>query len=294
MKALDGVLPVDKPSGPTSHDMVAVARRHLRLRRIGHTGTLDPFASGLLLLCLGRSTRLAEYLTALPKRYTATMRLGVETETDDLEGSVIREDEGWTSLTRENVEAVLDSQVGDRLQRPPRYSAKKIGGQRAYALARRGGDAELPPVPVRIERIEVTRFEPPEVDFEVDCSSGTYIRAIARDAGADLGVGAHLSALRRTRIGPHSVDTAISPEQFDDRSVVSEAVLRPAEALSHLPRIVLMRSEVERLTHGRPIGIGSGTDTAPDVPIVLVDESAELIAVGRASDGEIRPMKVFA
>jgi tRNA pseudouridine55 synthase len=191
---LAGILPVDKPVGPTSHDVVATARRALGMRRIGHTGTLDPFASGLLLLCVGPATRLAEYLSGLPKSYTGTMRLGVVTATDDPEGEILEVNEDWRSLRREQVDRALRSQEGARLQWPPKFSAKKIQGKRAYAIARSGGEVQPEPVPVQIYRAEVTRFDPPEVEFEVDCSTGTYIRAIARDVGKDVGVGAHLTS----------------------------------------------------------------------------------------------------
>jgi tRNA pseudouridine(55) synthase len=200
MSPISGVIPVDKPAGPTSHDVVAMTRRALGTRRVGHTGTLDPFATGLLLVCVGSATRLAEYLTGLPKSYTATLRLGESTDTDDFEGTVVRSNAKWRSTSREDVVRALERQQGEILQVPPRYSAKKVEGKRSYAVAREGGDMALSPVPVTIHAIRVTRFNPPDVEFEVDCSRGTYIRAIARDAGDELGVGAHLVALRRTRI----------------------------------------------------------------------------------------------
>ncbi|HUF76850.1 MAG TPA: tRNA pseudouridine(55) synthase TruB, partial [Longimicrobiales bacterium] len=187
MSSLNGVLPVDKPAGPTSHDIVDRARRALRTRRIGHTGTLDPFASGLLLLCVGPATRLAEYLTALPKSYEATLRLGVATTTDDAEGEPVRTSDAWKAVDESAVRTAFERQTGDILQVPPAYSAKRVAGERMYDVARRGGTVELEAVPVHVSRIELTRFEPPEVDFTVDCSSGTYIRAIARDVGEQLG-----------------------------------------------------------------------------------------------------------
>src|SRR5690606_15475878 len=150
MNPLNGVLPVDKPSGPTSHDIVAIARRALGIRRIGHTGTLDPFATGLLLLCLGPATRLAEYLSGLPKSYVATMRLGASTSTDDLEGETLESSERWRDISVDALSSALLQQTGDILQVPSRYSAKKIAGERMYDVARRGGVVDLPPVPVTV------------------------------------------------------------------------------------------------------------------------------------------------
>src|SRR5690606_5028509 len=175
---LEGVLPVDKPAGPTSHDVVAQARRALGERRIGHTGTLDPFASGLLLLCVGRATRIAEYLTDMPKAYRATMRLGAATDTDDATGSVVAESDAWRTLDDATIRAAFAAEAGRRPQRPPAYSAKKIAGERAHRLARRGEIVELPDVDIEVHAIEVIAIALPEITFHVRCSSGTYIRSI--------------------------------------------------------------------------------------------------------------------
>ncbi|HEU0078306.1 MAG TPA: tRNA pseudouridine(55) synthase TruB, partial [Longimicrobiaceae bacterium] len=190
--ARGGVLPVDKPVGPTSHDAVAAVRRALRIRQVGHTGTLDPFASGLLLVCFGPATRLAEYLTPLPKTYRATMRLGEATDTDDRTGEVLARSDAWRELTEAQLRAALERQVGEIEQLPPRFSAKKVGGERMYAAARRGEEVVRTAVPVTIYAIRVIRIALPEVEFEVECGAGTYIRAIARDVGDALGVGGHL------------------------------------------------------------------------------------------------------
>jgi tRNA pseudouridine55 synthase len=292
MSDLNGVLPVDKPEGPTSHDVVAATRRALGLRRIGHTGTLDPFASGLLLLCLGPATRLAEYLTALPKEYAATMRLGVATDTDDSNGEPVRTDERWHELSRDEIEAAVQSQVGTILQRPPAYSAKKVGGERMYAAARRGEAIEREPVAVTVDSIRITRFEPPEVDLEVACGSGTYIRAIARDVGEALRVGAHLTRLRRTRVGRFGVGDALPVEALADPARVEATLLQPAEALAHLPSVTLEDADVADVLHGRAVRPQAD---APDAePIALLSSRRELVAVGARSAGEIRPRKVFA
>lgn len=292
MSDLNGVLPVDKPEGPTSHDVVAAARRALGLRRIGHTGTLDPFATGLLLLCLGPSTRLAEYLTALPKSYSATLRLGVATDTDDCTGEVVSTSDAWRTLTREQVEAALRLQVGEILQRPPSYSAKKVEGERMYAAARRGVAVEREPVAVTIRAIRVLRYDPPEVDLEVDCESGTYIRAIARDAGEALGVGGHLTRLRRTRVGDHAVTDAVPLERLPDAAAVADALLTPAEALRHLPAVVVPAEGVGMLLNGR--GIPAPEEAPQGRPLALLSSGGELLAVGERVGSEIRPRKVFA
>lgn len=291
MSALYGVLPVDKPVGPTSHDVVGAARRSLRERRIGHTGTLDPFASGLLLLCIGPATRIAEYLTALPKRYTATIRLGAATDTDDLTGEVVHSDDGWRGLAEARIEEALGGQVGAILQRPPAFSAKRVGGERLYAAARRGEAREVEPVEVCIDAIEIVRIDLPEVEVRVDCGSGTYIRAIARDLGEALGVGGHLTALRRTRVGRFDVADAVALDRLTDESAVAAALLSPADALGHLPSATLDVEGVEAIRHGRAVPAPELSDVDP---LALVGPDGSLAAVGAAREGAIRPRKVFA
>jgi tRNA pseudouridine55 synthase len=287
-----GVLPVDKPVGPTSHDVVGAVRRALGTRAVGHTGTLDPFASGLLLVCVGPATRLAEYFAPLPKTYVATLRLGEATATDDHTGDVVSSSVAWREVTRAQVEGALAAQVGDIHQVPPAYSAKKVDGQRMYDVARRGGAVELAPVPVTIHAIRVISMELPDVEFEVECGSGTYIRAIARDAGAALGVGGHLRALRRTRIGPHDAARAVPMDRLADAALVADAMLAPADALAHLPRVVAdARGEAE-LRHGR--ALPAPADFHLTGPVAVVSESGGLLAVGEWADGMVRPRKVFA
>lgn len=292
MSEPNGVLPVDKPEGPTSHDVVAAARRGLRLRRVGHTGTLDPFASGLLLLCLGPATRLSEYLTGLSKEYQATLRLGAATDTDDLTGAIVRESPGWREVSRAQVEEAARQQVGAIRQRPPAYSAKRVAGERMYEAARRGEEITREPVEVVVHRLEITRFEPPEVDFEVACGSGTYIRAIARDIGEALGVGAHLTRLRRTAVGRFSVERAVTLEELADAERTAAALLTPAEALEHLPSVTVEGAELEAIRHGRSL---PAEPSAPDAePVALLSTARELVAIGVRSGGVIRPRKVFA
>ncbi len=292
MIELNGVLPVDKPTGPTSHDVVARARRALGLRRIGHTGTLDPFASGLLLLCLGPATRLAEYLTALPKRYRATMRLGIATDTDDLTGTPLATSDAWQRLSQADVESALNSQVGTILQQPPAYSAKRVQGERMYEAARRGEVVERDPVEVTIEAIDLVRVDLPEVEFDVECGSGTYIRAIARDVGERLGVGGHLTQLRRTAVGAVGLEHALSLDDLVGPEAAAEALLSPTEAVAHLPAVVLDDEEIQAVRHGRAL---STQGDAPDTePLALLSPERQLVAIGARREGIIRPRKVLA
>jgi tRNA pseudouridine55 synthase len=286
-----GVLPVDKPEGPTSHDVVAAARRALGTRRIGHTGTLDPFASGLLILCIGPATRLAEYLTAQPKTYRAVMRLGETTDTDDFTGDVIRHSDGWDAVDEAQVLAALRTQTGVLQQLPPLFSAKKVGGVRAYAAARRGEAVERKPSTVTVYRIELLRIDLPELEFEVECSSGTYIRAIARDVGEALAVGAHLRALRRTAIGSVRVEDAVPLDRLADVERVRAALLSPADAVRHLASLRLPEDQVAAVGQGRSVPAPAGR--AEGEPVAMLDASGTLVAIGEVRGAVIQPRKVF-
>lgn len=286
-----GVIRVDKPPGPTSHDIVARARRALGVRRIGHTGTLDPFASGLLLLCVGPATRLAEYLTGLDKTYLATAVLGQSTDTDDLEGELVGVSEAWRELDESRVSAALSGFVGRIDQVPPAFSAKKVGGERMYRRARRGESVRLDAVPVQIREARVLDVDLPEVKFELSCSSGTYVRAVARDLGKRLGTGAHLKALRRTRIGPFAVTDAVSGDELHDADRVKAAWLEPAQALPHLPHVRVGAEEAARIRHGQAVPLEGGE--VPEGATLAVLHDDELLCVATSSGGRVRPRKVF-
>lgn len=281
------VLPVDKPAGPTSHDIVAIARRALGTKRIGHTGTLDPFASGLLLLCVEAATRLAEYLSGLPKTYRAVARLDGATLTDDVTGDFIATSDQWRDIREDAVRSAFGRQCGTRPQKPSIFSARKIAGQRAYELARRGQQVDLAPTDVTVFDIRITSVEMPSVAFEVDCSSGTYVRAIARDVGADLGTGGYLTELRRTAIGPFNVMQALPPESLGDRQLVRDSRISMIDAVAHLPVVDVNEGEEKALRFGQKL------ERAAPVGTLAVVRNRELIAIG-ASDGQsIRPRKVF-
>ncbi|MGH7502788.1 MAG: tRNA pseudouridine(55) synthase TruB [Longimicrobiales bacterium] len=284
----DGVLPVDKPAGPTSHDVVARARLALGQRRIGHTGTLDPFASGLLLLCVGRATRIAEYLTRLSKQYRAVMTLGTGTGTDDATGAVTTISGAWRDLTAEQVAGALTDQIGTLLQRPPAYSAKKVAGERMYDLARKGLAPVPEPVSVEIHSLDIVDWAPPALTFDVVCSAGTYVRAIARDAGDRLGVPAHLSALRRTAIGSYRAEDAVSVECLDDAAVVQRAWITPLQALAHLPVFEIDAVSADALAHGRSIEVAETRAARGTTERVSTGDTPERVAASRTPDSDAR------
>jgi tRNA pseudouridine55 synthase len=286
-----GVLLIDKPEGPTSHDVVRAARRALRTRRVGHAGTLDPFATGLLLLCVGSATRLAEYASSLDKGYVATMRLGAATSTDDLTGEVTAASESWRDVERDDVERVLRALDGDQMQLPPAFSAKKVGGERSYRLARRGQAVALTPVRISIRHIAVIDFAPPDTVFEVVCSSGTYIRSIARDAGAALGCYAHLRGLRRTAIGSFSVKDALALADLNAESA-RDSLLPSAAAVAHLPHIELPADDAQRLALGQRLLARNSAVSDADAAAAVHD--GRLIAVVEIRGGVVRPRKVLA
>lgn len=296
---LDGVLIVDKPAGPTSHDIVALVRRLAATRRIGHGGTLDPFATGVLPLFLGSATRLAEYHLGGDKGYRATICLGATSSTDDLEGELTPVD--GPPVTREAIEGALAGQRGTFEQRPPAYSAVKIGGRRAYALARAGGRPEPRARVVTIHRLELLEWDAsdparPVAVVEVDCSAGTYIRAIARDLGAALGSGAYLGALTRTRSGPFSLTDAAPLEAVRAAAATGAAafaaLVRPVDAgLEAMPSVVLGAEEVTEVVRGRAV---RPVDASPlDGPIRLLGPDRRIVGVGTWSKGRLGPDKIL-
>ena len=244
------MLVVDKPAGPTSHDVVDHVRRSLRLRRAGHTGTLDPFATGVLPVCVGKATRLARFLAAGEKTYRATARLGFATTTDDVTGEPLSAPRA-VSVDRAQVEAAARTLVGDQMQVPPAYSAKRSGGERLYDLARRGVAVERAPVPVVIHALEVRRADGDEVEIEVRCGSGTYVRALARDLGERLGTGAHLVTLRRVRSGTFGEDSAVGWDEVPVRG--REALVPMAALLPELPAVTVTDEGQRALRFGRDL-----------------------------------------
>ena len=254
---MDGILNINKATGMTSHDVVASIRRLLKQKRVGHAGTLDPAASGVLPICIGQGTRVAEYLSESGKAYRAEIIFGVETDTYDSEGVVVRTASA-ADLTRAQIEQALQRFTGQQMQLPPRYSAIKLQGKPAYKLARAGEDISLAPRPITIYRLEVIDWLPPCLTLAIECSKGTYIRSLAHDAGEQLGCGAHLAALVRTRSGPFSLLESITLDQLADAFAAGDdqkvaRFLYPLDiALQPYPALRLDDVTVERVLHGNP------------------------------------------
>lgn len=262
-----GILLVDKPGGPTSHDAVARARRSLGVRRIGHFGTLDPFASGLLVLGVGAATRLASYGSAHEKTYRAVVRLGARSSTDDTEGRIEPADLA-APPDRVAVDAAAARWVGTIPQVPPAYSAKHVDGERAYARARAGEAVALDPVPVTIHEIEILSYRWPDLEIEVTCGRGTYVRALARDLGGELGTGGYCLTLRRTRSGPYRVEDALGWDDLAEPERARAALRPAAEAVSDLPAVHLDAEEAKAAGQGRAIPAHDAPAGAERVRIV--------------------------
>jgi tRNA pseudouridine55 synthase len=257
---MDGLLIVDKPSGCTSHDVVQRVRRLLGQKRVGHAGTLDPEATGVLLVTLGQATRFFPYLSGHDKSYEGTIRLGFSTGTYDASGERTSQETGAPDLPgRETVAAAMKGLEGELLQVPPPYSAKKIGGKPAYRLARAGLAVALEPVRVRVASFRPVEYTPPLLGFEVDCSSGTYVRSLAHDLGLRLGCGAHLRSLRRTASGPFSLESAVTLAAIEEAAGEgrAEGLVVPLEGLlPGTPAISLVPGAVGRARNGSPLGPG--------------------------------------
>jgi tRNA pseudouridine55 synthase len=280
MTQVEGLLLVDKPGGVTSHDVVDVVRRNLGTRKVGHAGTLDPMATGLLLIGVGRATRLLRFLGALPKTYEGTMRLGVETTTLDADGDVVRETA--VDVTEADIRDAMRALVGESLQRPPAYSAVKVGGRKLYEAAREGERLEAEPRPVRVDTFDLVSYEAPDAMFRVICSGGTYVRVLAANVGAALGCGAHLAALRRAAIGPYAVADAVKPEGATEPLPLEAAV-------GHLPRLDLEADEAEAASHGRPLGPAGLTG-----PYGVFGPDGLLIGVYEDDGPRARPQVILA
>jgi tRNA pseudouridine55 synthase len=296
---MNGILLVDKPRGITSHDVVDALRKATRIRRIGHTGTLDPRATGLLILCIGQATRLSEHFSDLGKTYEGAMRLGVETKSHDLDGEVVAEKPVPETLTREEVQAVCDRFVGDIQQIPPMVSAIKIGGKRLYKIAREGGEVERKPRPVTIRRFDITDWNPPEAGVLIECSSGAYVRTLCHDVGQQLGCGAALSQLRRTHIGNYALENAVPLEMLTSLADVEERIIPMDDALD-LPEARVDGAHLEIILSGgaissqallSPCSVNTGW-------VQIKDARGKLIAIALAQPtamgARLQPKRVFA
>ena len=279
---MNGVLIIDKPSGITSHDVITHVRRLFVLKKAGHLGTLDPLATGVLPVCIGRATRLARFIPASPKQYTGRIRFGWATTTCDREGEALSSPVS-VELAREDIAKAMDSMTGSLEQIPPAYSAKKLSGVAAYRLARRGISVDLPPVSVKVEAFDLVAIDLPYVEFSIRCSGGTYVRSLARDLGKAMGTGAHLDSLRRTRSGPFGLDLSVPLDQ------ASAANLIPLEELlTDLSRIQVEGAREEDVRHGRPIKCSEeGAATR------IFNKQLQLIAVATIEKGWAYPKVVL-
>lgn len=253
MPDVSGFLNLNKPRGPSSFAFVSMVRRLTGIRRVGHGGTLDPLADGVLPLCLGQATRMMDHLLDGRKEYRARVRLGITTDTYDAEGDVVAERDA-SGVSLRDVEALLPRYAGSILQVPPMYSALKQGGRTLYSMARQGLEVERAPRPVQVYRIEVTAWEPPHFTLEVECSRGTYIRSLAYDLGEALGCGAHLAALTRTRVGPFRIEDAVTPDELTEavRLEYWEACLYPIDMpVLQMPAAILDQENGKAIQEGR-------------------------------------------
>ncbi len=312
---MDGILIIDKPVGLTSHDVVARVRRIMRVRRVGHTGTLDPFATGVLVVLVGRATRLAQFLSGAMKEYEAVIRFGYATETGDATGVVRPETkaaEGSESFARSwsgaKIEEGLSGLRGEIEQVPPMYSAKKVKGEKLYELARRGIEIERAAVRVKVHEMDAIEDDGAllrhnadgtcDLSARVVCSAGTYIRTLAESLGQRLGVAAHLANLRRTRAGDFRLADALTLEELEERVTAGDEIsgflLSPRAALSAMPSVHLTGEDAQRVRHGAMLSVSD--EWREGQLVQLCDTAGELIAVGvfDARQSVVRPRVVFA
>lgn len=304
---IDGILVVDKPAGPTSHDVIDTVRRLTGVRRVGHGGTLDPFAMGVLPVFIGRATRMVDYHRADAKRYRAAVVFGASSTTDDIDGEMTP-GEG-PPPTREAVEAALAGFRGSIEQVPPDHSAVHVGGKRAYELARGGEKPELEPRRVTIDGLELLAWdeadrERPMAELDVRCSAGTYVRALARDLGRELGCGAYLGALTRTASGPFGIDAAYPLERVRAELAagnIEAMLLSPDAGLEHLPMVTVPDRDSEAVARGQVVRVRGAITGPVEATVVLeaaadvrvLDERGRLVAMGHTKDGRLYPDKVF-
>lgn len=299
-----GLLLIDKPGGMTSHDVVAKVRKLAGQKQVGHTGTLDPMATGLMAVLLGSATRLEPWLTKMDKVYAGQMQLGLATDTDDITGrEIFRYDGGGSWPEEETVRLALQSREGEGDQVPPAFSAIQVDGQRAYKAARAGQPLKLAPRRVTAHRLELTAYQPPLIDFEAEVSSGYYIRSLVRDLGEDLELGGTLTALRRLRVGPWSLEQAVTlaeVENWTDQDW-SGKVKTPAEALPHLPGLTLNEEQARRFGMGQKVPVaesatlGQHKILSPAGLLLGLGETEYKPSFGGTEPREpyLRPLRVF-
>lgn len=293
---MDGVLIIDKPAGPTSHDVVNRVRRIFNTRKVGHTGTLDPFATGVMVVLIGKATRLAKFADRADKEYEATLRFGFATDTGDRTGTQTG-DHGRSDISSREIEGVLDRFRGEIMQMPPMYSAKKVDGKKLYELARRGEVAERQAVPVTIHEIEVlsSSNEPSELHrIRVRCSAGTYIRTLAEDIAKALGTAAHLTELRRTASGRFALNESVTLDVLADAADPTKHLLPMEVLIEGVQRFVLGNDRVQKTLNGLSSRVYD-SDLEPNQIVAMFSEDSNLIAIGKFVEGEnvIQPTLVL-
>lgn len=289
-----GALVVDKPVGITSHDVVKIVRKGTGIRRAGHTGTLDPRASGVLVVLVGPAVRLSEYLSASDKRYQAIIKFGISTDTYDTEGKQVGETKPVDHITETEIHQLLDQYEGKIQQYPPAHSAVKVNGEKAYDKARRGEEVELDPREIDVYNLELLEWAPPEAVIDVYASSGTYVRSLANDLGNDLGVGAHLTGLRRTKNGQFTLRDAVRMRELEDAFAAGDwykHLIPAAETLDDWHTVEVTQEQIEMIKHGQRIPASPGDDGWARV----LSEQGDLIALVEIIEGEQewQPRKVF-
>lgn len=293
---MDGVVNIHKPSGMTSHDVVQKVRRILKEKRIGHTGTLDPLATGVLVLCVGKATRIAQYIEAGEKEYKAVMRLGITTDTLDAEGG-IRETRSYTPPEHQAILDTLKLFIGPIMQQPPAYSAIKVAGVPSYKLAREGKAKPLSPRPVHIYDIVLTEYDDPFVSLTVRCSKGVYVRTLCADIGETLGMGAHLTGLVRTRSGRFGIEQAITLDQLERlaaEATAEQALISTSDALADFPMVLLDATESARIMHGNQVVCPGSLANRMSELVRLHDSGGRLLALARVAAGFLKPELVFS
>ncbi|MEZ4666813.1 MAG: tRNA pseudouridine(55) synthase TruB [Anaerolineae bacterium] len=284
-----GFFNVDKPNGLTSHDVVAKIRRHLKLKKVGHAGTLDPLATGVLIICVGGATRLSDYVMHATKVYRARVRLGVTTTTYDSEGDIVQQFD-CSHIEQADVEQALGKFLGEIEQIPPMHSAIKVGGRKLYDLARAGEVIERQPRPVRIDSLTMKDWSLPEFTVDVVCSAGTYIRSLVHDIGDVLGVGAHLTGLVRLASSTFEQTAAVPLDTLLTSEHWQEFLIAPHHALAGWPHMVVQPADIEHLRHGRAL---SQTSEGEESIAFAYDSHDQLIAILQVKNGQWHPHKVF-
>lgn len=294
MPELNGIVVVDKPPGMTSAAVVARVKRAVGARRVGHTGTLDPMATGVLPICIGEATKIAGYLLAADKAYEGELCLGIETDTLDRDGTVTRQDPGAAEqVTEAALRAALAKLVGPGQQVPPMYSAIKKDGKRLHQLARSGVEVEREPRPIHIESFDLLSFDAPRARFSVECSKGTYVRSLVSDVGGALGCGAHLTALCRTRSGIFGLDRSTALEQVE-RGLQPSDLVGLSEAIGHLPSHTIDPETVPKVANGQKLNWRDiSKNPVPDDVVAVLTPAGDLLALARVRDGRLSYERVF-